>query len=108
MAHRNSVPNSDGAERARGAPGMPPPLLDGLGLTHQRDVAGCGFVPAGCNANEGLVNLLAGQPHGIEVGAMRRALRALRHVTAPEPRFYPAHRLHVQCTSASAIFRSVM
>ena len=43
--------------------GVPPdggdPKLDRLGLAHQRDIAGRGFVPAGRDADEGLMDLLA-------------------------------------------------
>ena len=66
--------------------GVPPAccdaLLDGLGLPLQRDVAGRGLVPAGRNAHEGLVDLLAREPHRVEVGAVRRARRAFRHMAA--------------------------
>ena len=66
--------------------GVPPAgrdaLLGGLGLAHQRDVAGRGFVPAGGDADERLVDLRRGQTHGVIVRAMRRALRTFGHVAA--------------------------
>ena len=46
-------------------------LLDRLGLAHQRDIAGRGLVPAGGDADEGLVDLLGGQPHRVIEGAVR-------------------------------------
>src|ERR1700729_533600 len=57
MAHGDTVSHGNGAEFARGAAG-------------------------GGHADERLVDLLGGQPHGIEIRAMRRAFRPLRHVTA--------------------------
>jgi hypothetical protein len=50
------VQNSRGCPRGRDA------LLHGLGLAHQRDVAGRGLVPAGRDADQRLVDLLLGQP----------------------------------------------
>src|SRR5882724_13362262 len=82
MAHRNAIGDSDGAEFARGTAGGSDALLDRLGLTHQRDIAGRSLVPARRHADERLVDLLAGQPHGIKIRAMRRPLRALRHMPA--------------------------
>ncbi len=52
----------DGAEFARGAVGGGDALLDGLGLAHQRNIAGGGFVPAGGDADEGLVDLCLVKP----------------------------------------------
>ena len=82
MAHGNAVGHCDGAELARGAAGGGDALLDRLGLTHQRDVARRRLVPARGHTHERLVDLFGGQPHGIEIGAVRRPLRALRHMTA--------------------------
>src|SRR5262249_44148615 len=82
MPHRYTVSHSDGAEFARRATGGCDALLHRLGLPHQRDVARCRFIPASCNTDERLVDLLAGQTHGIIVGAMRRAIRPFRHMTA--------------------------
>ena len=58
------------------------PALDRLGLAHQRDVAGRGFVPAGGDADERLVDLLLRQPHGVIEGAVRGALGAFGGVPA--------------------------
>ena len=58
VAHGDAVGHGDGAEFARRAAGGGNAALDGLGLAHQRDVAGCGLVPAGGNADERLVDLL--------------------------------------------------
>ena len=69
-------------------------LLHRLGLAHERDVAGRGLVPAGRDADERLGDLLLGQAHGVEVGAMRRALRPLRHVTARQLRLVDHPRIH--------------
>src|SRR6516162_2063773 len=85
MAHGHAVGHRDGAELARRAAGGGNPLLHCLGLTHQRDIARRGFVPAGGNADKRLMNLLGGQPHGVEVGAMGSARRALSHMTAWQP-----------------------
>ena len=66
--------------------GVPPtaatPLLDRLRLAHQRNVAGRGFVPAGGHADEGLVDLLGGKPHGVVKRAMRGAVRPFGGVPA--------------------------
>ncbi len=56
--------------------------LHRLRLPHQRDVARGGFVPAGGNADERLMDLLLGQPHRIVEGAVRRPLRPFRGVPA--------------------------
>src|SRR5882672_12894993 len=82
MTHRNAISHGDGAEFARGAAGGRDALLDRLGLTHQRDIAGRSLVPARRHADERLVDLLGGQPHGIKIRAMGRPLRALRHMPA--------------------------
>ena len=82
VAHGDAVGDGDGAELARRAAGGGDALLHRLGLAHQRDVAGRGLVPAGRDADEGLMDLLAGEPHGVIVGAMRRALGTLGHVPA--------------------------
>ena len=64
-------------QNSRGVPlAAATPSLHRLGLAHQRDVAGRGLVPAGGDADEGLVDLLGGEPHRIVIGAVRRALRA--------------------------------
>ena len=62
--------------------GVPPvsatPFLTDCACRRQRDVAGRGLVPAGGDADEGLVDLVLGQPHRVVVAAMRRAIRAPR------------------------------
>ena len=55
-----------------------------VGLAAQRDVAGRGLVPAGGDADEGQMNLLLAQAHGVEVAAVRRPLRAFGDVAAGE------------------------
>src|SRR4030081_3299397 len=84
MAHGDAVGHGDGAELARGASGGGTPLLDRLGLTHQRDVAGRGFIAGRRHTDERLMDLLGSQPHGIKRRAMGRPFRALRHVRARE------------------------
>src|SRR5262249_5430980 len=68
----------------------------------QRDVAGRGFVPAGGNANQRLVNLLRGEPHRVEVGAVRSARGALRHVTAWKPVLDVGLGVHHKLVSSAA------
>ena len=85
VAHGDAVGDGDGAELARRAAGGGDALLDRLGLAHQRDVAGRGFVPAGGDADERLMDLRRGQTHRVIIGAMRRALGAFGHVPAGQP-----------------------
>ena len=80
MAHRDAVRDGDRAEFARRAAGLLHAFLGGLRLAHQRDVAGRGFVPAGRDADERLMDFRFGQTHGVIVGTMRRAFRTLGHV----------------------------
>src|SRR5262249_35197918 len=82
VPHRYTVSHGDRAELAWRATRGGDAFLHCLGLPHQGDVAGCSFIPAGCNADERLMDLLARQTHGIIVGAMGRAIRPFRHVTA--------------------------
>jgi hypothetical protein len=82
VAHGDAVCDGDGTELAGGAAGGRNALLDRLGLTHQGDVAGGGFIPARSDADERLVNLLGRQTHGVKVRPMRRARRPFRHMTA--------------------------
>jgi len=65
VPHRDTVGDGDGAEFTWRASGSRDTLLDRLGLAHQRDVAGRSFIPAGCHADKGLMDLLRRQPHGI-------------------------------------------
>ena len=82
MPHGDAVGDGDGAEFARRAVGGDDAFLHGLRLAHQRDVAGRGLVPAGGDADEGLVDLLARQTHRVIIGAMRGAGRPLGHMPA--------------------------
>ena len=77
--------------------GVPPPaatLLHHLSLTHERNVAGGGLVPAGSDADEGLMDLLAREPHRVIVGALRSALGTLGHVPAGQLRLEVGLRVH--------------
>ena len=71
--------------RVHCAAGGGDPKLDLLGLAHQRDVARRRFVPAGRHTDEGLVNLLARQPHRIVEGPMWRTVGTFGGVTALQP-----------------------
>src|SRR5207302_7818228 len=82
MAHRDAVGDGDGAEFSRRATGGGDSALDDLGLPHQRDVAGCRFVPAARHSYQRLVDLLGREPHRIEVRAMRCAIGTNGHVAA--------------------------
>ena len=102
MAHGDAVGDGDGAELARRAVGGSDALLGGLSLTHQGNIAGRGLIPAGRHADERLVDLLGGEAHGIEVGAMGRARGSFRHVTAWESRLDVALRVHREPCPAAA------
>src|SRR5262249_54485578 len=54
----------------------------GLRLARQRDVARRGLIPCGGDADQGLMDLLIREPHGVKIGAVRRALRTLRDMPA--------------------------
>lgn len=82
MAHRDTVGHRNGGEFARCSAGELYAGLDGLRLPVERDVAGCGLVPARCHPDPGLVNLLITQTHRVEVAALRRPLGPFSHVTA--------------------------
>jgi len=102
MAHGDAVRDGDGAELARGAAGGGNALFGGLRLAHQGDIAGSSFIPAGRHADERLVDLLGGEAHGVEVGAMGRTRRSFRHVTARESRLDVALRVHREpCPAAT-------
>jgi hypothetical protein len=62
VAHGDAVGDGDGGELARGAVRGLDAQLDRLRLAAEGDVAGRGLVPAGRDADEGLVDLLLGQP----------------------------------------------
>ena len=78
--------------------GVPPALVDallgGLRLAHERDVARRGFVPAGHDADERPMDLLLGQTHGVVVGAVRRARRALGNMAARQLGLVERPRVH--------------
>ena len=96
VAHGDAVGHRDGGELARRAAGRGDALLGGLRLAGERDVAGRRLVPAGGDADEGLMDLLARQPHRVVVGAVRRAARPFRHVTAWQTPFVERPRIHTQ------------
>src|SRR5207302_3773115 len=77
VTHGNAVGHRYGAELARSTAGRGNTLLDRLGLAHERDIAGRSLVPAAGHPDKRLMDLLAGEPHRIIVGAMRGALRTL-------------------------------
>ena len=87
MPHGNAVGHGDGGEFARRATALFHPMLDDLRLTVQRDVAGGGLVPAGRHADPGLVDFLLGDPHRVEIAAVRRARRTFGHMAAGKLRF---------------------
>ena len=76
MAHGDAIGHGDGREFTRRAAAVLDADLDGLRLTVERDVARCRFVPAGGNADEGLMDFLVIQAHCIEIRPVRRARRA--------------------------------
>ena len=82
MAHGDAVGDGDRGEFARRAAGGGDALLGRLRLARQRDVAGRGLVPAGRDADEGLVDLLAasGPSHNSTSDAAPGS--AFRHVPA--------------------------
>ena len=94
MAHGDAVGNGDGAKFAGRTPASCHPKLDRLSLAHQRDIAGCRLIPAGRHADEGLMDLLARQPHGVIERPMRRAIGAFGGVTARQPQFQVALGVH--------------
>ena len=69
-------------------------LLDDLRLTHQGDVAGRRFIPAGGNADERLMNLLSAQSHGVQKRAVRSPFGTLRHMPARQTRFIESPDVH--------------
>src|SRR3984893_17353779 len=87
MAVGDPIGHRDGAKFARRAACRSNALLHRLCLPHQSDVAGGGLVPAGGNADQGLVNLLACEPHRVKIRTVRRPRCAFRHVSAGKPGF---------------------
>src|SRR2546430_2679423 len=80
MAHGDATGTVFRAELGRAPARRANTLFHSLSLAHKSDVARSGFVPAGRDANQGLVDLLAGKSHGVEIRAMRRPRRAFRHM----------------------------
>ncbi len=93
VTHGDTVGDGDGGEFARRTGGGLDAQLDGLGLTVQRDVARRGFVPAGRDTNQRLVNFFLAQPHGVQVRPVRRARGAFGHVSAGQVGFEVASHL---------------
>src|SRR5262249_19098238 len=85
VPHRDTVGDRDGAELARRSARRRYALLDRLGLAHQRYVAWRRLVPAACNPDKRLMNLLARQPHRVVIGAVRRACGTLSHMPTGKP-----------------------
>ena len=75
VSHGDSVGDGDGGEFARRAVCGFHALLGGCRLSVERDVARSRFVPAGCDADEGLSDLFFCHAHRVVVGAVRRAGR---------------------------------
>ena len=85
-------------QNSRRAAGFVDAALGGLRLAHQRDIAGCGLVPAGHNAHERAMDLLLLETHGVVVGAMRRARRPLGHMPARKLGFVERLGVHAEIT----------
>ncbi len=82
VPHSDAIGDSDGAKFPRGSAAGRHALLDCLRLPHQRNVARSSLVPAGGNPNEGLMDLLASEPHGVIIGTMGCPFGTLGHVPA--------------------------
>ncbi len=82
VTHCDSIGHGDCCEFARGSVCGFNPKFHGLGLAVQRDVARCRLIPAGCDANQRLVNLVLSQTHRVEIGAVWRALRPFGYMPA--------------------------
>ena len=84
-------------QNSRGVPrGRRHALLHGLRLAHQRDVARGGFVPAGGDADEGLVDLLARETHGVIIGTMGRPGGTLGDMPTGQTRLIERLGVHSQ------------
>ena len=74
--------------------GVPPasltPFLTDCACRLEGDVAGRRLIPAGGDADEGLVDLVLGQAHRVVVAAVRRAVGAHGDVAGRQPGFVPA------------------
>ena len=96
VAHGDAVGHGDGGELARRAAGGLDAQLHRLGLAAKRDVAGRGLVPAVATPTSGWWISSLGQAHGVEIGAVRRPLRADRDVAAGQLRLVvPTFGRHV-------------
>jgi polar amino acid transport system permease protein len=107
VSHGDTVGNRDGGEFARRSCGGGYALLHRLRLAHQRDVTGRAFVPAGRDPNQGLMDLLVGQPHRVKVRAVRRARRPLCYVPARQPRFVDVIGIHWSRSPPSSVFKGL-
>src|ERR1700691_5669854 len=85
MPHGDAIGDGDGAELARRRAYGRYALLHRLRLAHERDVAGCRFIPAGRYANERLMDLPRRQTHRVIERTMRCTLRAFSRVTTGQP-----------------------
>ena len=70
------------------------PKFHRLGLAHQRDIAGRRLVPAGGDPDEGLMDLLRRQPHGVIERAVRRPVGAFGRVPARQAQFQIGFGVH--------------
>src|SRR5690606_36671647 len=102
MPHGDAVRYRNGAEFARRAAALRNALLHRLRLTHERDVAGSGLVPAGRDANEGLRDFLFAEAHRVIVGTMRRALWPDRNMTAGQFRLVECLCVHALTPAGQA------
>jgi hypothetical protein len=62
-------------------------FFDHLRLALERNIAGRGFIPAGSDTNEGLMNFITAQPHCVQECPVRRPLGPLCHMPAWQPFF---------------------
>ena len=82
VPHGDAIGDGDCGKFARGAAASLDAEFDGLCLTVQRDVTGCGFVPARRDANEGLFDIVFVHAHRVIIRTMRCAGWADRNMTA--------------------------
>ncbi len=100
VTHGDAVGHGDGAEFARRAAALVHAALCRLRLAHQRDVAGGCLVPARHHADEGAMDVLLLEAHGVVVGTMGRARRPLGHVPARKFRLVERLGVHVDPKSS--------
>src|SRR4029450_13792887 len=94
MTHGNAVGHRDRAELARGGANRGHALLHDLGLAHQGDVAGRGFVPAGRHSHERLMDLFRRQAHRVIESAMRRPVGPFGGVPTGKSRLQTTFGVH--------------